>query len=140
MTRSTIVLASVVLVSVVISLSGCVSGHSSIGPVTDARRVQMPGALQHVVLVDLADDAEIAAMKAASDELLPQIPLVRGYICGTPVDIGRANVADDYDLGIVVQFASVEDYKAYLDHPLHKQLVTEWRPKWRRSYIVDFGM
>jgi hypothetical protein len=66
--------------------------------------------------------------------------MVKGYVCGTPVDIGRANVSKDYDLGIVVQFASIDDYKAYLEHPVHLQLVTEWRPKWRRSYIVDFGL
>ena len=52
---------------------------------------------------------------------------------------GRANVAHDYDLAIVVQFDSVEDYRAFLEHPVHQQLVREWRSKWRRSYIVDFA-
>ena len=100
---------------------------------------RMPAPLQHVVLVDLADDADIPAMKAASDAVLPRIPAVKGYVCGVPVDIGRANVARDYDLGIIVQFDSVADYQAYLAHPLHVQLVQEWKPKWRRSYIVDFA-
>jgi len=100
----------------------------------------MPGRLQHIVLVDLTDDSEISAMKADSDRMLPTLPMVRGYICGTPVDIGRGNVAKDYDIGLVVQFDSVEDYKAYLEHPVHKELVATWRPKWRRSYIVDFGL
>jgi hypothetical protein len=48
-------------------------------------------------------------------------------------------VAKDYDLGIVVQFDSVEDYQAYLAHPIHQELVAKWRPKWRRSYMVDFA-
>jgi hypothetical protein len=100
----------------------------------------MPGRLQHIVLVDLTDDSEIAAMKADSDRMLPTLPMVKGYICGTPVDIGRGNVSKDYDIGLVVQFDSVEDYKAYLEHPVHKELVATWRPKWRRSYIVDFGL
>lgn len=95
--------------------------------------------LQHVVLVDVADDAEIPAMRAESDRLLPTIPQVRGYVCGAPVDIGRANVARDYDLGIIVEFDSVDDYKAYLEHPVHQQLVQVWRPKWKRAYIVDFA-
>lgn len=95
--------------------------------------------LQHVVLVDVADDAEIPAMRADSDRLLPTIPQVKGYACGTPVDIGRANVARDYDVGIIVEFDSVEDYKAYLEHPVHQQLVQAWRPKWKRAYIVDFA-
>ena len=95
--------------------------------------------LQHVVLVDVADDAEIPAMRADSDRLLPTIPQVKGYACGTPVDIGRANVARDYDVGIIVEFDSVEDYTAYLEHPVHQQLVQAWRPKWKRAYIVDFA-
>lgn len=103
------------------------------------RSTAMPGALQHVVLVELNDKKDLAAMKADSDAMLPTIPSVRGYVCGTPVDIGRATVAKDYDLGIVVQFASVDDYRAYLEHPVHQQLVSKWRPRWRRSYIVDFA-
>ena len=95
--------------------------------------------LQHVVLVDMADDAEIPSMRADSDRLLPTIPQVKGYACGTPVDIGRANVARDYDLGIIVEFDSVDDYRAYLEHPVHQQLVQAWRPKWKRAYIVDFA-
>jgi hypothetical protein len=95
--------------------------------------------LQHVVLVDVADDAEIPAMRADSDRLLPTIPQVKGYVCGAPVDIGRTNVARDYDLGILVEFDSVDDYKAYLEHPIHQQLVQVWRPKWKRAYIVDFA-
>jgi Stress responsive A/B Barrel Domain len=93
----------------------------------------------HVVLVDVAEDLEIPAMRADSDRLLPTIPQVRHYVCGSPVDIGRANVSKDYDLGIIVEFDSVEDYKAYLAHPVHQQLVQTWRPKWKRSYIVDFA-
>jgi hypothetical protein len=99
----------------------------------------MPAPLQHVVLVDLADDNDIAAMRAASDAMLPKIPMVKAYVCGTPVDIGRANVQKDYDLGIIVQFDSVEDYKAYLEHPIHVELVQTWRPKWKKSFIVDFA-
>ena len=95
--------------------------------------------LQHVVLVDVADDAEIPAMRADSDRLLPTIPQVKGYVCGAPVDIGRTNVARDYDLGIIVEFDSVDDYKAYLEHPVHQQLVQVWRPRWKRAYIVDFA-
>lgn len=119
---------------------GCGGTPSPFRPVEPPPEpVAMRGALQHVVLVDLADDAEIPAMKADSDAMLPTIPAVRGYVCGTPVDIGRGNVAKDYDLGIVVQFASTEDYRAYLEHPVHRDLVARWRPKWARSYIVDFA-
>jgi hypothetical protein len=95
--------------------------------------------LQHVVLVELADQGDISAMQADSDRMLPSIPTVRSYACGAPVDIGRPNVAKDYDLGIVVTFDSIADYKAYLVHPVHQELVTRWKPRWKRSYIVDFA-
>lgn len=117
----------------------CVLPGIILAPAACEAPPRMPAPLQHVVLVDLADDADIPAMKAASDAVLPRIPAVKGYVCGVPVDIGRANVARDYDLGIIVQFDSVADYQAYLAHPLHVQLVQEWKPKWRRSYIVDFA-
>lgn len=110
-----------------------------VGGCNTTRSAVMPGALQHVVLVDLEDDAEIAAMRADSDRLLPTIPMVKGYVCGTPVECGRTNVSKDYDLGIVVQFDSVEAYQAYLVHPIHQELVTKWRPHWKRSFIVDFA-
>lgn len=107
---------------------------------TDPSRVAtMSGPFQHVVLVELKDKADLAAMKADSDRLLPMIPSVRGYVSGTHVDIGRGNVARDYDIGIVVQFDSVDGYKEYLEHPIHKELIAKWRPKWRRSYMVDFA-
>ena len=99
----------------------------------------MPAPFQHVVLVDLADDGEIPAMRAASDAALPRIASVKGYVCGTPVDIGRASVSRDYDLGIIVQFESADAYKAYLEDPLHVQLVQEWKPKWRKAAIFDFA-
>lgn len=95
--------------------------------------------LQHVVLVELADAGDLAEMRADSDRLIPRIASVRSYACGTPVDIGRGNVARDYDLGLVVTFDSVEDYRAYLADPLHEELVAKWRPRWRRAYIVDFA-
>lgn len=127
-----------------ILLGACGSTPSPMTPVSSARSSDappptMPAKLQHVVLVDLADDADIPAMRAASDAALPAIPMVKGYVCGAPVDIGRANVSRDYDLGIIVQFDSVDDYKAYLEHPIHQELVRTWRPKWRKSYIVDFA-
>lgn len=121
--------------------AGCGDKQSPFLPIetATARPVAMPGRLQHVVLVELIDRSDLPAMKADSDALLPRIPSVRGYVSGTPVDIGRATVAKDYDIGIVVQFDSAAGYEAYLAHPLHQELVAKWRPKWRRSYIVDFA-
>jgi hypothetical protein len=131
--------AMTVAVAAALVPASCGSRPSPMGPRDTSASRPMPATLQHVVLVDLADDADVPAMRAASDAALPLIPTVRGYVCGTPVDIGRANVSRDYDIGIIVQFDSVDDYKAYLEHPIHQELVREWRPKWRKSYIVDFA-
>ena len=119
------------------STSACRIGCAS-GPADHAPRT-MAAPLQHVVVVDLTDDADIPAMRAASDALMATIPWVKGYVCGAPVDIGRANVATDYDLAIIVQFDSVEDYRRYLEDPRHLELVATWRSKWARSYIIDFA-
>ncbi len=120
-------------------IASCTQHYSGNTGASVTRTPFMRAPLQHVVLVDLADDADIPAMRAASDRALPQISEVKGYVCGTPVDIGRANVSGDYDLGIIVQFESIDAYKAYLEHPLHQELVRAWRPKWKKSYIVDFA-
>ncbi len=96
------------------------------------------GCVTHVVLVDVADDSDIAAMRADADRLIPTIKGVCGYQCGTPLDIGRAVVTSDYDLGILVQCASVADYKAYLEAPAHQELVAKWRSKWKSSRMFDF--
>jgi hypothetical protein len=141
---ATAVLPRALLAAAALLPGACGSTPSPMTPVSSARSSDappptMPAKLQHVVLVDLADDADIPAMRAASDAALPAIPMVKGYVCGAPVDIGRANVSRDYDLGIIVQFDSVEDYRAYLEHPIHEELVRTWRPKWRKSYIVDFA-
>ncbi|RLS88478.1 MAG: Dabb family protein [Planctomycetota bacterium] len=135
-----VILATTFATTFATVLPACQQVPTTISPAgTPARTTVMPGRLQHIVLVDLEDDADIPRMRADSDRLLPTIPTVKGYVCGTHVETGRANVAHDYDLAIVVQFDSVEDYRAFLEHPVHQQLVREWRSKWRRSYIVDFA-
>ncbi len=131
-------LTATLAATLVAVLAACEGSLQRVEPSGPAAKT-MPGRLQHVVLVDLEDDADIPRMRADSDRMLPAIPTVRGYVCGTHVEIGRGNIAKDYDLGIIVQFDSVDDYKAYLEHPIHTQLVATWRPKWRRSYIVDFA-
>ena len=137
---ATVILATTFATTFATVLAACQQVPTTISPAgTPARTTAMPGRLQHIVLVDLEDDADIPRMRADSDRLLPTIPTVKGYVCGTHVETGRANVAHDYDLAIVVQFDSVEDYRAFLEHPVHQQLVREWRSKWRRSYIVDFA-
>ncbi|MEI8357688.1 MAG: Dabb family protein [Deltaproteobacteria bacterium] len=95
--------------------------------------------LQHVVLVELAHDADVPLMRADTERILPTIPTVRHWVCGAPVETGRPQVSRDYDLGILVEFDSVDDYRAFLEDPAHQALVRTWRPRWKRATIVDFA-
>ena len=95
--------------------------------------------IEHLVLVDLADPADLSAMRAESDRLLARAPGVRRYLSGTPVDTGRYEVSADYDLAILVEFDSVEDYQAWLASAPHRELGSKWRPRWKRATIVDFA-
>jgi hypothetical protein len=103
-----------------------------------ARRGSAPG-IQHVVFITLKDPGEAAAMKADSDAVIPSIPQVRRYACGAHIDVGRKNIRHDYSLGILMEFDSVEDYKAFQANPEHVALVEKWKPKWARSEMFDFG-
>ena len=54
-----------------VSLVFCASLGCASSPRADSSSRNMAAPLQHVVLVDLADDGDIAAMRAASDAMLP---------------------------------------------------------------------
>jgi hypothetical protein len=95
--------------------------------------------VQHVVLIRLQDPADVQALLAACRERLPGIPGVRRCVVGTPVDLGRTGVDGDYDVGLLVEFASADDYRAYLAHPAHEALVAAWKPRWARLRIHDFA-
>jgi hypothetical protein len=93
--------------------------------------------IQHIVLFALDDPTRAAELLADADAVLPGIPGVRSYASGTPLDLGRAGVATDFDVGFVVGFASRSAYLAYLDHPDHEALAARWRPHVAGARIVD---
>ena len=93
--------------------------------------------ITHVVLVQLKDPTRVAELIADCDRALPGIEGVDGYSCGVPLDMGRANVTKDYDVGIYVGFATPEAYRAYVDHPRHLALVERWRDGWKAVRIFD---
>lgn len=89
--------------------------------------------------VTLANPNDAAAMKADSDALLPKIPGVLNYACGPHIDVGRKSIRQDYTLGILVEFANVDAYRAYQANPDHVALIKKWKPKWSKSEMFDFG-
>jgi hypothetical protein len=95
--------------------------------------------VQHVVLVQLDDPARVPEMMQDMQAAFEAIPTLAAWQAGPKVDTGRPQVQDWYTVGIVTQFASVDDYKAYLEHPRHKALVEKWKPRWKRSEMFDFG-
>ena len=95
--------------------------------------------VQHVVFVTLANPSDAAAMKADSDAVFPKIPGVLNYACGPHIDVGRKNVRQDYTLGVLVEFATVDAYRAFQANPEHVALIKKWKPKWSKSEMFDFG-
>ncbi len=93
--------------------------------------------ITHVVLVQLKDPTRIEELIVDCDRALPGIPGVAAYSCGVPLDMGRTNVAKDYDVGIYVGFADADAYRAYVDDPRHLALVEQWRDGWKAVRIFD---
>lgn len=110
------------------------------GTAGTSRASAPPTAIRHVVLIELADPSELAALVAECDAKLAAIPEVASYWRGEPVDIGRANVDGNYTLGITVDFDSLDAYGRYLRHPDHEELVKTWKPKWKAARIFDVGL
>jgi hypothetical protein len=95
--------------------------------------------IQHVVLVELDDPSRASEMMQDMREAFEAIPVLAGWQAGPKVDTGRPQVQAWYTVGIVTEFDTVEDYRAYLEHPRHKALVEKWKPRWKRSEMFDFG-
>jgi hypothetical protein len=95
--------------------------------------------IQHVVLVELDDASRADEMMQDMRAAFEAIPTLAGWQAGPKADTGRPQVQSWYTIGIVTEFDSVEDYKAYLEHPRHKALVEKWKPRWKRSEMFDFG-
>src|SRR5438874_108708 len=79
---------------------------------------------RHVVMMRWAEAATEAQLEALIEGLgrLPgQIPQIRHYTFGRDAGLAEGN----YDFVIVAEFADVEDYKVYRDHPDHVALIND---------------
>lgn len=81
--------------------------------------------MRHVVMFKWNDDVDaghIEAAGAALDELVGGLAEVRDYRHGPDLGLTDGN----YDYVIVGEFASVDDYVTYRDHPDHQRVIADY--------------
>lgn len=79
---------------------------------------------RHVVMfewVDAVDAADIVAIGVALDALVATVPEVLSYRHGPDLGISDGN----FDYVIVGDYATVDDYVVYRDHPEHQRIIAE---------------
>ena len=80
--------------------------------------------IRHVVMFrwnDSVTDAQLAAVSAGLDALPGAIPEIAAYRHGP--DLGLAPANSDYS--ITADFANVDDFATYRDHPEHQRFIAE---------------
>ena len=80
--------------------------------------------IRHVVVFrwnDSVSDADLTAMAAALDALPSAIPEITDYRHGRDLGLNPANS----QYAIVADFASVDDFATYRDHPEHQRFIAE---------------
>jgi hypothetical protein len=74
--------------------------------------------VRHMVLIRLREGTtadQIAGVTAGLAALPPEIPQIRRYTFGPNVGPHPTNAG----YGLVADFASLEDFRAYVEHPAH---------------------
>ena len=102
--------------------------------------------ITHLVLfrprTDLSPGARRALM-TAFEAALRQIPSLRGARVGRRVLTGRSYEAlarVDYQYAAVLEFDDVEGLAAYLDHPSHAQLASQFFEACEETVMYDFDL
>ena len=65
--------------------------------------------------------ATIGAVEAALAKLPAAIPAIASYSFGRDVGVNDGN----YEFAVVADFATLDDYLVYRDHPDHKQVIVD---------------
>ena len=81
-------------------------------------------ALRHVVMFRFADgttDEQVRALAAGLDGMPAAVGTMADYRHGRDAGINE----DTYDYVVVGDFASVDDYLVYRDHPDHQALIRD---------------
>ncbi len=103
---------------------------------------QPASSVQHVVMVWFKEDVteqQIEEVIAQSYRLPQQIPLIKSIHVGRAIPSERKIVDDSFDIGLVMNFSSREDMQAYVNHPLHKQFVSQYvKGRVSKLQVYDF--
>jgi hypothetical protein len=78
--------------------------------------------IRHVALLRFGDGVTSEAIEALTNALLglpDAIPEIAAFSCGPDVGGGPTSV----DYGVVADFASMEDYRTYAEHPVHLDVI-----------------
>jgi hypothetical protein len=79
---------------------------------------------RHVVLLQWADDVpddHLELVRTGLDALPPQIPQIRTFAHGSDVGVSEGN----FDYVVVADFDSVQDWRAFRQHPAHLLFMEE---------------
>ena len=85
--------------------------------------------IRHVVMLrwnDTVTDAHVAAVSAGLDALPALIPQIADYHHGADQQLALTN----FDYAIVGDFASVDAYLTYRDHPVHQRFIADHITGW----------
>jgi hypothetical protein len=80
--------------------------------------------IRHCVMFRWKDEmppAWVAEVEAALATLPAAIPTIASYSFGRDIGVNTGN----YEFAVVADFATVDDYVVYRDHPEHKRVVAE---------------
>jgi hypothetical protein len=100
--------------------------------------------IAHVVLfrprTDLAPDAR-DALTGAFEAAIREIPSIRRVRVGKRVTHGRpyeALMRVDYQYAALLEFDDLAALKAYLEHPAHERLATQFFAAFEEALMYDF--
>ena len=95
--------------------------------------------IRHLVLLkwnEGVDDAHIAATKAGLDRLPGLISGIVSFQHGTDLRL----VPGTADYAVSADFASVDDFFTYREHPDHQKFVQEWLTDYCQRLAVQFNL
>ena len=102
--------------------------------------------IAHIVLFKPRADLPADAKQRLADAFaaaLREIPSIRRARVGRRVTHGRgyeALMSVDYQFAVVLEFDDEAGLKAYLEHPAHQQLGTQFFEAFEQALIYDFTL